>query len=143
MTVKEYNEWRKEFGRVQVLLYAFPNVLKKIGNKDLIKELKILWYDEHTLDFLNSAMDAFEKAEKEELMKDMNVQPDPDTIPVSKKAPVTPEEPKNPSISNYHIQPFYCDKCIHNWGVDCFRDPVNDIPCPNYRRDPLDGGFYG
>ena len=65
MTVKEYNEWRKEFGRVQVLLYAFPNVLKKIGNEDLIKELKILGYDEHTLDFLNSAMDAFEKAEKE------------------------------------------------------------------------------
>ena len=25
MTVKEYNEWRKELGRVQVLLYAFPN----------------------------------------------------------------------------------------------------------------------
>ena len=47
------------------------------------------------------------------------------------------------SISNYHIQPFYCDKCIHSWGVDCFRDPVNDIPCPNYRRDPPDGGFYG
>ena len=41
MTVKEYNEWRKEFGRVQVLLYAFPNVLKKIGNEDLIKELNI------------------------------------------------------------------------------------------------------
>ena len=41
MTVKEYNEWRKEFGRVQVLLYAFPNVLKKIGNEDLIKELKM------------------------------------------------------------------------------------------------------
>jgi len=85
MTVKEYNEWRKEFGRVQVLLYAFPNVLKKIGNEDLIRELKILGYDEHTLDFLNSAMDALEKAEKEELMKDMNVQPDPDTIPVPKK----------------------------------------------------------
>lgn len=143
MTVKEYNEWRKEFGRVQVLLYAFPNVLKKIGNEDLIKELKILGYDEHTLDFLNSAMDAFEKAEKEELMKDMNVQPDPNTT-TPKKAPVMPEEPKNPSISNYHFQPFYlCGKCIHTWGVDCFRDHVNDIPCPNYRRDPPDGGFYG
>lgn len=116
MTVKEYNEWRKEFGRVQVLLYAFPNVLKKIGNEDLIKELKILGYDEHTLDFLNSAMDAFEKAEKEELMKDMNVQPDPNTT-TPKKAPVMPEEPKNPSISNYHFQPFYlCGNCIHTWG---------------------------
>lgn len=142
MTVKEYNEWRKEFGRVQVLLYAFPNVLKKIGNEDLIKELKILGYDEHTLDFLNSAMDAFEKAEKEELMKDMNVQPDPNTT-TPKKAPVAPEEPKNPSISNYHFQPAWCSNCIHTWGVDCFRDHVNDIPCPNYRRDPPDGGFYG
>lgn len=142
MTVKEYNEWRKEFGRVQVLLYAFPNVLKKIGNEDLIKELKILGYDEHTLDFLNSAMDAFEKAEKEELMKDMNVQPNPNTT-TPKKAPAIPEEPKNPSISNYHIQPAWCSNCIHSWGVDCFRDPVNDIPCPNYRRDPPDGGFYG
>ena len=116
MTVKEYNEWRKEFGRVQVLLYAFPNVLKKIGNEDLIKELKILGYDEHTLDFLNSAMDAWEKVEKEELMKDMNVQPDPNTT-TPKKAPVMPEEPKNPSISNYHFQPFYlCGNCIHTWG---------------------------
>ena len=119
MTVKEYNEWRKEFGRVQVLLYAFPNVLKKIGNEDLIKELKILGYDEHTLDFLNSAMDAWEKIEKEELMKDMNVQPDPNTT-TPKKAPVAPEEPKNPSIFNYHIQPFYCDKCIHTWGGRLF-----------------------
>ncbi len=102
MTVKEYNEWRKEFGRVQVLLYAFPNVLKKIGNEDLIKELKILGYDEHTLDFLNSAMDAFEKAEKEELMKDMNVQPDPNTIPVPKKIPIAPEKPpKKPSYYNF------------------------------------------
>lgn len=143
MTVKEYNEWRKEFGRVQVLLYAFPNVLKKIGNEDLIKELKILGYDEHTLDFLNSAMDAFEKAEKEELMKDMNVQPDPNTT-TPKKTPVMPEEPKNPSISNYHFQPpAWCSNCIHSWGIDCFRDPLNDIPCPNYRRDPPDGGFYG
>lgn len=142
MTVKEYNEWRKEFGRVQVLLYAFPNVLKKIGNEDLIKELKILGYDEHTLDFLNSAMDAWEKVEKEELMKDMNVQPDPNTT-TPKKAPVMPEEPKNPSISNYHFQPAWCSNCIHSWGVDCFRDPLNDIPYPNYRRDPPDGGFYG
>lgn len=142
MTVKEYNEWRKEFGRVQVLLYAFPNVLKKIGNEDLIKELKILGYDEHTLDFLNSAMDAFEKAEKEELMKDMNVQPDPNTT-TPKKAPVMPEEPKNPSISNYHFQPAWCSNCIHSWRIDCFRDPLNDTPCPNYRRDPPDGGFYG
>lgn len=138
MTVKEYNEWRKEFGRV----YAFPNVLKKIGNEDLIKELKILGYDEHTLDFLNSAMDAWEKVEKEELMKDMNVQPDPNTT-TPKKAPVMPEEPKNPSISNYHFQPAWCSNCIHSWGIDCFRDPLNDIPCPNYRRDPPDGGFYG
>lgn len=142
MTVKEYNEWRKEFGRVQVLLYAFPNVLKKIGNEDLIKELKILGYDEHTFDFLNSAMDAFEKAEKEELMKDMNVQPDPNTT-TPKKAPVIPEEPKNPSISNYHFQPAWCSNCIHSWGIDCFRDPLNNTPCPNYRRDPSDGGFYG
>ena len=142
MTVKEYNEWRKEFGRVQVLLYAFPNVLKKIGNEDLIRELKILGYDEHTLDFLNSAMDAWEKVEKEELMKDMNVQPDQNTT-TPKKAPVAPEEPKNPSISNYHIQPAWCSNCIHSWGIDCFRDPLNDIPCPNYRRDPPDGGFYG
>ena len=142
MTVKEYNEWRKEFGRVQVLLYAFPNVLKKIGNEDLIKELKILGYDEHTLDFLNSAMDAWEKVEKEELMKDMNVQPDPNTT-TPKKAPVMPEEPKNPSISNYHFQPAWCRNCIHSWGIDCFRDPLNDISCPNYRRDPPDGGFYG
>lgn len=142
MTVKEYNEWRKYFGRVQVLLYAFPNVLKKIGNEDLIKELKILGYDEHTLDFLNSAMDAFEKAEKEELMKDMNVQPDPNTT-TPKKAPVMPEEPKNPSISNYHFQPAWCSNCIHSWGIDCFRDPLNDTPCSNYRRDPPDGGFYG
>lgn len=145
MTAKEYNEWRKEFGRVQVLLYAFPNVLKKIGNEDLIKELKILGYDEHTLDFLNSAMDAFEKAEKEELMKDMNVQPDPDTIPVPKKIPIAPEKPpKKPSYYNFQTQPFYlCGNCIHTWGVDCFRDHVNDIPCPNYRRDLPDGGFYG
>ena len=142
MTVKEYNEWRKEFGRVQVLLYAFPNVLKKIGNEDLIRELKILGYDEHTLDFLNSAMDAWEKVEKEELMKDMNVQPDPNTT-TPKKAPVMPEEPKNPSISNYHFQPAWCSNCIHSWGIDCFRDPLNDILCPNYRRDPPDGGFYG
>lgn len=142
MTVKEYNEWRKEFGRVQVLLYAFPNVLKKIGNEDLIKKLKILGYDEHTLDFLNSAMDALEKAEKEELMKDMNVQPDPNTT-TPKKAPVMPEEPKNPSISNYHIQPAWCSNCIHSWGIDCFRDSLNDIPYPNYRIDPPDGGFYG
>lgn len=142
MTVKEYNEWRKEFGRVQVLLYAFPNVLKKIGNEDLIKELKILGYDEHTLDFLNSAMDAFEKAEKEELMKDMNVQPDPNTT-TPKKAPVMPEEPKNPSISNYHFQPAWCSNCIHSWGIDCFRDPLNNTPCPNYRKEPPDGGFYG
>lgn len=136
MTVKEYNEWRKEFGRVQVLLYAFPNVLKKIGNEDLIKELKILGYDEHTLDFLNSAMDAWEKVE------DMNVQPDPNTT-TPKKAPVMPEEPKNPSIPNYHFQPAWCSNCIHSWGIDCFRDPLNDVPCPNYRRDPPDGGFYG
>lgn len=142
MTVKEYNEWRKEFGRVQVLLYAFPNVLKKIGNEDLIKELKILGYDEHTLDFLNSAMDALEKAEKEELMKDMNVQPDPNTT-TPKKAPVMPEEPKNPSVSNYHFQPAWCSNCIHSWGVDCFRDPLNDTPCPNYRRNPPDESFYG
>lgn len=142
MTVKEYNEWRKEFGHVQVLLYAFPNVLKKIGNDDLIKELKILGYDEHTLDFLNSAMDAWEKVEKEELMKDMNVQPDPNTT-TPKKAPVMPEEPKNPSISNYHFQPAWCSNCIHSWGIDCFRDPLNDTPCPNYKRDPPDGGFYG
>lgn len=142
MTVKEYNEWRKEFGHVQVLLYAFPNVLKKIGNEDLIKELKILGYDEHTLDFLNSAMDALEKAEKEELMKDMNVQPDPNTT-TPKKAPVMPEEPKNPSISNYHFQPAWCSNCVHSWGIDCFRDPLNDTPCPNYRRNPPDGGFYG
>lgn len=142
MTVKEYNEWRKEFGRVQVLLYAFPNVLRKIGNEDLIKELKILGYDEHTLDFLNSAMDAFEKAEKEELMKDMNVQPDPNTT-TPKKVPVMPEEPKNPSISNYHFQPAWCSNCVHSWGIDCFRDPLNDTPCPNYRRDSPDGGFYG
>ena len=142
MTVKEYNEWRKEFGHVQVLLYAFPNVLKKIGNSDLIKELEILGYNEKTLDFLNSAMDALEKAEKEELMKDMNVQPDPNTT-TPKKAPVMPEEPKNPSISNYHFQPAWCSNCIHSWGVDCFRDPLNNIPCPNYRRDPHDGGFYG
>lgn len=80
MTVKEYNEWLKEFGRAQVLLYAFPTVLKKIGNDDLIKELEILGYDEHTLDFLISAMDAWEKAEKEKLVKDMNIQSDPDTI---------------------------------------------------------------
>lgn len=142
MTVKEYNEWRKEFGRVQVLLYAFPNVLKKIGNEDLIKELEILGYDEHTLDFLNSAMDAWEKVEKEKLMKDMNVQPDPNTT-TPKKAPVIPEEPKNPPISNYHFQPAWCSNCIHSWGIDCFRDPLNDIPCPNYRIDPPDGGFYG
>lgn len=142
MTVKEYNEWRKEFGHVQVLLYAFPNVLKKIGNSDLIKELEILGYNEKTLDFLNSAMDALEKAEKEELMKDINVQPDPNTT-TPKKAPVMPEEPKNPSISNYHFQPAWCSNCIHSWGVDCFRDPLNNIPCPNYRRDPPDGGFYG
>lgn len=142
MTVKEYNEWRKEFGHVQVLLYAFPNVLKKIGNSDLIKELEILGYNEKTLDFLNSAMDALEKAEKEELMKDMNVQPDPNTT-TPKKAPVMPEEPKNPSISNYHFQPAWCSNCIHSWGIDCFRDPLNNIPCPNYRRDPPDGGFYG
>ena len=142
MTVKEYNEWRKEFGHVQVLLYAFPNVLKKIGNSDLIKELEILGYNEKTLDFLNSAMDALEKAEKEELMKDMNVQPDPNTT-TPKKAPVMPEEPKNPSISNYHFQPAWCSNCIHSWGIDCFRDPLNNIPCPNYRRDPSDGGFYG
>lgn len=142
MTVKEYNEWRKEFGHVQVLLYAFPNVLKKIGNDDLIKELKILGYDEHTLDFLNSAMDAWEKVEKEELIKDMNVQPDPNTT-TPKKAPVMPEEPKNPSISNYHFQPAWCSNCIHSWGIDCFRDPLNDTPCPNYKRDPPDGGFYG
>lgn len=142
MTVKEYNEWRKEFSRVQVLLYAFPNVLKKIGNEDLIKELKILGYDEHTLDFLNSAMDALEKAEKEELMKDMNVQPDPNTT-TPKKAPVMPEEPKNPFISNYHFQPAWCSNCIHSWGIDCFRNPLNDVPCPNYRRDQPDGGFYG
>lgn len=136
MTLKEYNEWRKEFGRVQVLLYAFPNVLKKIGNEDLIRELKILGYDEHTLDFLNSAMDAWEKVE------DMNVQPDPNTT-TPKKAPVMPEEPKNPSIPNYHFQPAWCSNCIHSWGIDCFRDPLNDVPCPNYRRDPPDGGFYG
>lgn len=136
MTVKEYNEWRKEFGRVQVLLYAFPNVLKKIGNEDLIKELKILGYDEHTLDFLNSAMDAFEKAEKEKLMKDMNVQPDPDTIPVPKKRNV----PTKPIGENLFYR---CQTCVHTYGVDCFRDPVNDTPCPNYRRDPPDGGFYG
>lgn len=142
MTVKEYNEWRKEFGHVQVLLYAFPNVLKKIGNSDLIKELEILGYNEKTLDFLNSAMDAFEKAEKEELMKDMNVQPDPNTT-TPKKAPVMPEEPKNPSISNYHFQPAWCSNCVHSWGIDCFRDPLNDTPCPNYRRNPPDGGFYG
>ena len=142
MTVKEYNEWRKEFGHVQVLLYAFPNVLKKIGNSDLIKELEILGYNEKTLDFLNSAMDALEKAEKEELMKDINVQPDPNTT-TPKKAPVMPEEPKNPSISNYHFQPAWCSNCIHSWGIDCFRDPLNNIPCPNYRRDPPDGGFYG
>lgn len=142
MTVKEYNEWRKDFGHVQVLLYAFPNVLKKIGNSDLIKELEILGYNEKTLDFLNSAMDAFEKAEKEELMKDMNVQPDPNTT-TPKKAPVMPEEPKNPSISNYHFQPAWCSNCVHSWGIDCFRDPLNDTPCPNYRRNPPDGGFYG
>ena len=142
MTVKEYNEWRKEFGHVQVLLYAFPNVLKKIGNEDLIRELKILGYDEHTLEFLNSAMDAWEKVEKEELVKDMNVQPDPNTT-TPKKTPIMPEEPKNPSISNYHFQPAWCSNCIHSWGIDCFRDPLNDVPCPNYRRDPPDGGFYG
>ena len=142
MTVKEYNEWRKEFGHVQVLLYAFPNVLKKIGNEDLIRELKILGYDEHTLEFLNSAMDAWEKVEKEELVKDMNVQPNPNTT-TPKKTPIMPEEPKNPSISNYHFQPAWCSNCIHSWGIDCFRDPLNDVPCPNYRRDPPDGGFYG
>lgn len=134
MTVKEYNEWRKEFCHIQVLLYAFPNVLKKIGNDDLIKELKILGYDEHTLDFLNSAMDAWEKVEKAELMKDMNVQPDPDTIRV---------EPKKPSYYNFQFQPFCCENCVHTWGIDCFRDPVNDVPCPNYKRDPPDGGYYG
>jgi len=101
MTVKEYNEWRKEFGHVQVLLYAFPNVLKKIGNDDLIKELKILGYDEHTLDFLNSAMDAWEKVEKEELMKDVNVQLDPVTIPKPEKSPFMPKEPKKPTYYNF------------------------------------------
>lgn len=140
MTIKEYNEWRKEFGRIQVLLYAFPNVLKKIGNDDLIKELKILGYDEHTLDFLNSAMDALEKAETEKLIREANVQPDTDIAP---KPTFVPEESKKPSHYNFQIQPFYCDKCVHTYGRDCFRAPVNDTPCPNYKRDPPDGGFYG
>lgn len=143
MTVKEYNEWRKEFGHVQVLLYAFPNVLKKIGNDDLIKELKILGYDEHTLDFLNSAMDAWEKVEKEELMKDVNVQPDPVTIPKPEKSPFMPKEPKKPTYYNFQIPPFYCEKCVHTWGIDCFRDPIDDTSCPNYKREPPDRGFYG
>ena len=136
MTVKEYNEWRKEFGHVQVLLYAFPNVLKKIGNDDLIKELEILGYDKHTLDFLNDAMCALEKVGKENLFKDTTVLPD--------TTPAIPAIPKKkdtiPVKTNYEF--YKCDKCIHIYGVDCFRDQVNDIPCPDYKRDPSDGGSY-
>ena len=133
MTVKEYNEWRKEFGHVQVLLYAFPNVLKKIGNDDLIKELEILGYDKHTLDFLNNAMCALEKVEKENLLKDTTVS----TIPATPNNPDT--IPAKPICENLFYK---CEKCVHTYGEDCFRAPVNDNPCPNYRRDMPDGGSY-
>ena len=31
-----------------------------------------------------------------------------------------------------------CNKCVHQMG--CRKSPLN---CPDYKRDPPDGGFYG
>lgn len=36
---------------------------------------------------------------------------------------------------------FNCKKCVYE--LTCLKDKTTLVDCPDYKRDPPDGGYYG